>query len=63
VLVDAAALVIDPNEQIQANDFAAQDDVDFAKEIPEEIKQSMDRETAQKRASQAQTDPMDDFLT
>jgi hypothetical protein len=43
MLVDAAAMAIDPNEQIQANDIAAQDDADFAKEIPEEVQQSIDR--------------------
>lgn len=62
MLVDAAAMVIDPNEQIQANDIAAQEDADFEKQIPEELQQSIDRNTAA-RKSQIQTDPMDDFLT
>jgi hypothetical protein len=37
MLAETAALVIDPNEQINANEVAAQEDADFAKEIPEEV--------------------------
>ena len=36
-MVEAAAMAIDPDEQIQANEVAAQDDAEFAKEIPEEV--------------------------
>ena len=43
MLAEAAALNIDPNEQIQANDIAAQEDAEFAKEIPEEVQQNIDR--------------------
>jgi hypothetical protein len=51
MVVDNAEMAIDPNEHINANDIAAQEDAEFDKQLPEEVQRQIDEQAASRRAS------------
>jgi len=53
---------IDDNEAQNANDVAAQEDADFAKEIPAELQANLDVQAAKKKISLYKSDPFEEFL-
>lgn len=55
-------LDIDDKEAQNANDIAAQEDADFAKEIPAELQANLDVQAAKKKISLYKSDPFEEFL-
>ena len=53
---------IEDKEAQNANDLAAQEDVDFAKEIPAELKANLDVEAAKRKTSLFSANPFEEFL-
>lgn len=53
---------IDDSEAQNANEVAAQEDGEFAKEIPAELKANLDVEAAKKKITLYSADPFEEFL-